>query len=191
MVNVWRAAGIIPVFAAGNNGLEEDSSLDTVANLPNVIAVGSVDLDNVIRPTSSRGKVQRWWRNQHVKPDFATVGLFTPYEGNVYKGLQNDMADLIEKVDDETGDKYYHNANIESTWEFPEGYSKHAIQKNFYDEGTSYAAPRLSGIIALLLSPDPTLTYVQIYEALKTTNTPNHDTGYGVVNAVEALEKTR
>ena len=125
-----------------------------------------------------------------MKPDFATVGLFTPYEGNVYKGLQNDMADLIEKVDDKTGDKYYHNANIESTWEFPEGYSKQAIQKNFYDEGTSYAAPRVSGIIALLLSSDPTLTYEEIYEALKTTNMPNHETGHGVVNAVEALKNT-
>ena len=45
-------------------------------------------------------------------------------------------------------------------------------------------------IIALLLSSDPTLAYEDIYEALKTTNTPNHETGYGVVNAVEAFIKT-
>ena len=42
----------------------------------------------------------------------------------------------------------------------------------------------------LLLSSDPTLTYIEIYEALKTTDTPNHETGYGVVNVVEAFKKT-
>jgi hypothetical protein len=55
-----------------------------------------------------------------------------------------------------------------------------------YSEGTSYAAPRVSGVIALLLSADPTLDYDKIYEALKITNTPNGETGYGVVNAIQA-----
>ena len=46
-------------------------------------------------------------------------------------------------------------------------------------------------IIALLLSSEPTLAYEDIYEALKTTDTPNQDTGYGVVNADEALLKKK
>ena len=51
IVNVWRAAGIIPVFLAGN----VEIAVGSISNSNNVITVGSVGFeDNVIRPESSR-----------------------------------------------------------------------------------------------------------------------------------------
>ena len=55
VVNAWRAAGIIPVFSAGNSG----SSCNT-ANSPgdyyNVISVSSIQRDGAISSFSSRGR---------------------------------------------------------------------------------------------------------------------------------------
>lgn len=49
-----RAAGIIPVFAAGNDG-PMDGSILNPANLPDALAVGGTDESDVIEASSSRG----------------------------------------------------------------------------------------------------------------------------------------
>ncbi|HMJ36239.1 MAG TPA: S8 family serine peptidase [Baekduia sp.] len=49
-----RAAGILPVFAAGNAGPASATSLSP-ANNPEALAVGGTDADDVIDPGSSRG----------------------------------------------------------------------------------------------------------------------------------------
>ena len=53
-LQVLRAAGILPVFAAGNNGPGASTSLSP-ANLPEAFAVGGVDANNIIDAGSSRG----------------------------------------------------------------------------------------------------------------------------------------
>jgi subtilisin family serine protease len=49
-----RAAGIVPVFSAGNYG-PSSSTVLSPANLPEALAVGGIDDTNVIDPSSSRG----------------------------------------------------------------------------------------------------------------------------------------
>ncbi|MEM7028105.1 MAG: S8 family serine peptidase [Chloroflexota bacterium] len=59
--------------------------------------------------------------------------------------------------------------------------------------GTSMATPHVSGIVALMLQADPTLTYEEVGDLLKqsatplSTQTPNNDTGWGAVNAYDAV----
>lgn len=60
--------------------------------------------------------------------------------------------------------------------------------------GTSMACPHVSGVVALMLSKNPTATPSQIFEALYSTaenpNTSGTDSllGHGVVNALAAVE---
>jgi hypothetical protein len=49
-----RAAGIVPVFAAGNSGPTAGTVLSP-ANLPEALAVGGTDNSDVVYPSSSRG----------------------------------------------------------------------------------------------------------------------------------------
>jgi hypothetical protein len=62
---------------------------------------------------------------------------------------------------------------------------------NFF--GTSAATPHVAGIAALMLQANPAVTPTQIYQALQNSalpmdsQTPNFDSGYGFVQAVEAL----
>lgn len=63
--------------------------------------------------------------------------------------------------------------------------------------GTSMAAPQVTGIVALLLQANPNLTALQVKEILESTATedaqtgitPNNIYGYGKVNAYEAILK--
>jgi len=68
-----------------------------------------------------------------------------------------------------------------------------------YEEGTSMAAPVVSGVVALLYSIKPTITFDQVYEVLKNSVTkfkPGGDCasatitrcGVGIVNAGNAVE---
>lgn len=60
-------------------------------------------------------------------------------------------------------------------------------------EGTSMAAPHISGIIALLLSHEPDLTFTEILTRLQessSTEVCEHGCGSGLVDALAALEAT-
>ena len=72
------------------------------------------------------------------------------------------------------------------------------VQGGGYQEqhGTSQAAPHITGIAALMLQRDPSLTPENIRTILQGTatpagpGTPNNDFGYGRVNALAALQGT-
>ena len=61
-------------------------------------------------------------------------------------------------------------------------------------DGTSMATPIVSGIVAMMLSVNPSLTPNEVYEILNTSSNDllsvgfDVETGYGLVNAVKALE---
>lgn len=54
-VQAWRAAGIIPVFSAGNAGEFGCGSAGTPGNFTEVISLGATDIDDNIADFSSRG----------------------------------------------------------------------------------------------------------------------------------------
>ena len=74
IIQAWHAAGIIPVFAAGNDaGDLTCGSVDFPADISNVIAVGATDSDNNIARFSSRGSPGNG--NGVIKPNFAAPGV--------------------------------------------------------------------------------------------------------------------
>ncbi|WP_157975183.1 S8 family serine peptidase [Glycomyces dulcitolivorans] len=70
VVDLWHASGIIPVFAAGNNG-PACLTMSTPGVYENVIAVGAYDEDHEIAEFSSRGH----GLNGTLKPDVSAPGV--------------------------------------------------------------------------------------------------------------------
>ncbi len=61
-----------------------------------------------------------------------------------------------------------------------------------YVDGTSFSCPLTAGVAALVLSFNPDLTPVQVYDILRTTannaDAPNREYGWGIVNAYQAIQ---
>ncbi len=141
-VQALRAAGILPVFAAGNEGSGK-GSISTPGGFPEALAVAAVDQDRLPASFSSRGP-SPWGE---IKPEMAAPGvnIFSSYLG---------------------------------------GYA--------LSDGTSMAAPHVTGLAALLYQANPQLTPDQAEAILSQTATPlgskvpNNDTGMGLVNAYAA-----
>lgn len=138
-----RAAGIVPVFSAGNSG-PRSSSLNSPASYPEAIAVGATDDLDQATSSSSRGP-SPW---QEIKPEVVAPG-----------------------------------AQIRSS--LPGG------SFGTYG-GTSMAAPHVSGLVALLLQANPSLT-VDAIEAIMASTAqpmgemvPNNDSGWGRIDAYHA-----
>lgn len=70
MVQNWRAAGILPVFAAGNLGAVE--SVTAPANYPESFAVAATDYDNQLASFSSRGPGPY---GDEIKPEISAPGV--------------------------------------------------------------------------------------------------------------------
>ena len=60
-----------------------------------------------------------------------------------------------------------------------------------FGNGTSYAAPMVAGVVAQMLSARPSLTPIQVRDALRRTASqaaaPNNELGWGVIDAVAAF----
>ena len=70
-VAAWRAAGILPVFAAGNDGGMGDGTTDSPASFPNAVAVGATNLEDAIASFSGRGP--SFW--EEAKPEVSAPGV--------------------------------------------------------------------------------------------------------------------
>ncbi|MEK7263895.1 MAG: S8 family serine peptidase, partial [Bacteroidota bacterium] len=61
--------------------------------------------------------------------------------------------------------------------------------------GTSFSCPLSAGVAALVLSANPTLTPMQVRDAMRNTaslhNSPDNKNGYGILNALEAVNYFR
>lgn len=150
MVQAWRDAEIIPIFAAGNtNTGSVPGSVSAPSNYPESFAVGATDNNNQRGDFSHQGPGPY----DDIKPDISAPGV-----------------------------------NIRSA--VPGGY-----QAGW--NGTSMAAPHISGVAAMLRSIDSSLEVDEIETILKETatslvdnqysETPNYGYGYGLVNAYEAV----
>lgn len=69
-VQALRAAGIVPVFAAGNEGDRGPGTVGQPASYPESIAVGATEPDPLVAPFSSRGP--SFWGE--MKPEFSAPG---------------------------------------------------------------------------------------------------------------------
>lgn len=142
-VTALRAAGILPIFSAGNNG-PAAGTVGSPGSFPEAFTVGAVDAEKLIARFSSRGPSP--WRE--TKPEVVAPG-----------------------------------ANIVSS--FPGGGYRSA-------DGTSMAAPHVTGIAVLLLQADRALTPDQLEATLVRTaeplgdTVPDQATGWGLVNAYAA-----
>jgi uncharacterized repeat protein (TIGR01451 family) len=156
-VRALRAAGIVPIFSAGNNGVYGPGTVGSPASYPESLAVGATDQDDVVASFSSRGP-SPWG----IKPDVAAPGVYvrssTPGGG-------------------------------------------YAIY-----QGTSMAAPHVTGLAALLRQAQPTLSVTATLYAITSTARPlpsallgveghwtldspipNNSTGWGRVDAYAAV----
>ncbi len=168
IVGAWQAAGIYPVFSNGNDG-PKCGSVGTPGDFPNVTAVGNIDhTTNQPADRSSRGpgifqNTINPMGYPYLKPQVSAPGM------NIRSSIP-------------TGDDDYKNMN-----------------------GTSMAAPHVAGLVALMLQAGPCLTYAQVERIIMQTATPisyvsgcgvegpggvpNNATGWGVINALEAVNQ--
>lgn len=153
-VRNWRAAGIFPVFSAGNQREGEPApwpgSISCPANYPESFAVAATDINNKRASFSKLGPSP--YDETLIKPEISAPGVSvrSSVPGNGYA----------------------------------------------YYSGTSMAAPAVSGVAALLLSANSSLTVDDIEEILTSTampltdetypESPNFGYGYGLVDAYEA-----
>lgn len=79
MAQSWRDAGIIPVFAAGNQMAGEDipgyGSISNPGNLLNVFSVGAVDINKNLGTFSKKGPSAHDESGNIIKPDVVAPGV--------------------------------------------------------------------------------------------------------------------
>ncbi|RIQ31190.1 PEGA domain-containing protein [Jiangella rhizosphaerae] len=71
-VAAWEAAGIVPIFANGNNG-PAPGTVGSPASFPNAIGIGATDVNDVVASFSSRGPAV-WDGQRHRKPQVSAPG---------------------------------------------------------------------------------------------------------------------
>jgi len=159
--------GVNVVFSAGNTGPGQHT-LNPYAIAPWVVSVGATDTQGRLASFSSRG-------------DFAS-GLFRPTL--VAPGV-NVVSVRGSGVTNVIGAQGIANADLQRLNLFELPYYTTA-------SGTSFAAPQVTGTIALMLEANPSLTPAQVRDILQRTATPlapyyQHEVGAGMLNAHAAV----
>ena len=158
--------GINVVFSAGNTGPGLDT-LNPYSVAPWVISTGATDDQGRLAGFSSRGEFgSPLFRPTLVAPGVGTVSL---------------RASTVAAVT--TLDGLTESDNQLAASELP-----------YYTtgRGTSFSAPQVAGVIALMLEANPQLTPAQIRDILQRTATPlppyyEHEVGAGMLNAQAAV----
>ncbi len=184
------------VFAAGNNGGDGTAIQTTYAsNAPSVISVANYfDRTGWVDASSSRGLAG----NPNTWPDLAAPGtqiISTAMVGGSVTHYGSAQDGLIQTIDPH-GDPIVVPAPTPNTVSTSAGGQDVIVGDYASMTGTSMAAPFVSGVVALLLEANPSLTPAQVKEILRATaNMPvGHDyandgyaIGTGVVDAAEAV----
>ena len=153
--------GIVVVNSAGNEASTgTPNTLVAPADGDSVIAVGSVTIYSKPGPNGTTIPA-------------GTVSSFSSY-GPTFDGRT--------KPDVMAGGE----GNLIASASSINGY----INNNANYTGTSFSAPLVAGVAALILQKDTTLTPIQVREALRNTasnTTPDNNYGWGVIDALAAV----
>jgi serine protease AprX len=158
--------GVNVVFSAGNTGPGADS-LNPYSIAPWVISTGATDNRGNLADFSSRGD----FGSPLFRPTLVAPGV------NAVSLRPSTLASVT------TVDGLLANDSALSAGELP-----------YYTtgSGTSYSAPQVAGVIALMLEANPNLTPAQIRDILQRTATPlppyyMYEVGAGMLNAQAAV----
>lgn len=165
-------AGITVVFAAGNHGPAPDT-LNAYSVAPWVIGVGSVRRDGGLSDFSSRGIFEESVYHPILVAPGEGVIAASPVALAGVNGVYG-VADPAAGVTVPPGDAVYYTAS----------------------SGTSFAAPHVAGVVAMMLEENPSLTPSDIKRILQQTATPilGHDrseAGAGRLDAWAALTQVQ
>lgn len=158
--------GINVVFSAGNTGPGLDS-LNPYSVAPWVISTGATDDQGRLADFSSRGDFgSPLFRPTLVAPGVGTVSL---------------RASTLAAV-----------TSIDGLFESDAQLAPSEIPYYTTGRGTSFSAPQVAGVVALMLEANPQLTPAQVRDILQRTASPMpayyaHEVGAGMLNAQAAV----
>lgn len=178
---------IAVIFAAGNDGPTKDT-YNTYAKAPWVIGVAAGSKEGDLADFSSRG-VRRDIRlsNEDPNDDFNAPTITAPGTGRIYETNADKFTAAV--VSTRSTSNLVANG-LDADAELPPAYIPFYTQIS----GTSMATPYISGVVALMLDADPTLSPDEIREILTSTATKmpvreEWEVGAGFVNAHAAVDK--
>lgn len=205
--------GINIVAAVGN---DDRASIKPPANAPNVIAVGGWDDNNVLN-----GDEKKLYHSSYGITDDAfhkpelianAIWIAAPILPGTSEQETAKILHELQKIPDEKlKQKILASAektgiNIENSAENSVTYWKEKLKKRIQDckyisasymhvDGTSFAAPIVSSVIAQILEINPELTPAQVRTLLFSTSKrlpglPVEQQGYGVIHPGKAIIKT-
>lgn len=183
LVRVFRAAGIVPVFGAGNGGPVAGTVL-TPSWAPEALSVGNTDNSDVIRPDSARGCLPG---QAGVDPDRCTWTRRTdlgPPPSSIIK--KPDLTAPGYSIAVACDRAYTVNCQSDYGGGFAAGIATPA------SSGTSLSSPTVAGVAVLLRERHPGWSAGQVMNALRASALDlgptgwDPDYGYGRVRAVEA-----
>jgi serine protease AprX len=178
---------IAVIFAAGNEGPTKDT-YNPYAKAPWVIGVAAGSKEGDLADFSSRG-VRRDVRlsNEDPNDDFNAPTITAPGTGRIYETNAGKFTSALVS----TRSTVNLTANgLDADADLPVAHIPFYTQIS----GTSMATPYISGVVALMLDADPTLSPDEIREVLTSTATKmpgreEWEVGAGFVNAYAAVDK--
>lgn len=213
VVEDCSAAGITVVCAIGNAGHLPDHPVFPPASAPSCIAVGGLDDNNSIN-RAKRGMYRSSYGptvDGLQKPEVIASSIWIP--APILPGTPTaQQAGLLEKLDKSHDDDLHEiirdNAGIDAELDAALDRPVHSIRqiitlkihrenvitKHYkYVDGTSFAAPIVSSVVAQMLEANPQLTPSEIKRILITTaeRLPNYEVdrqGWGVIDPRHAVE---
>lgn len=213
VVEDCSAAGITVVCAIGNAGHLPDHPVFPPASAPSCIAVGGLDDNNSIN-RAKRGMYRSSYGptvDGLQKPEVIASSIWIP--APILPGTPTaQQAGLLEKLDKSHDDDLHEiirdNAGIDAELDAALDRPVHSIRqiitlkihrenvitKHYkYVDGTSFAAPIVSSVVAQMLEANPQLTPSEIKRILITTaeRLPGYEVdrqGWGVIDPRHAVE---
>ncbi|KZE64794.1 hypothetical protein AWM68_09015 [Fictibacillus phosphorivorans] len=159
-------AGMVVTFAAGNEG-PDDNTLNPYSAAPWVISVAAGTKDKQLADFSSRGVEG----DNLLHPDITAPGVDIVSTKSKTGLVMNSLGTVKDK-----------------DYIAPEHLLSYTTAS-----GTSMATPHISGVAALMIEANPTITPDQVLQVLESTADPMagyklHEVGAGYVNAYEAVK---